>query len=112
MALPNAASTIATRDDVRAIVTYQAAYQLSLLSPINIIYRRKCFSFSPTKAVIAIRTEGRAVTMNKMQGPRDEVKLSGMRARGKVGNGRRVRLKYVGELVEELKIASSSVRSK
>jgi hypothetical protein len=60
---------------------------------------------------MAMRTAGRAVTMKKKQGPNEEERVSGMRVSGSVGNGRRVRLKDAGWLVE-LKIASVRVRSK
>ena len=61
---------------------------------------------------MAISTVGRAVTMKKKHGPREEDKVSGTRESGRVGKGRRVMLKAVG--VEEvlLKIASWRVRSK
>jgi len=49
--------------------------------------------------------------MKKKQGPREEDGVSGTRVRGRVGKGRRVRLKDVGWLVE-LRIASERVRSK
>ena len=44
---------------------------------------------------MAMRTVGRAVTMKKKQGPRDEERVSGTRDRGRVGNGLRVTLNDV-----------------
>lgn len=60
---------------------------------------------------MAITTVGRAVTMKKKQGPKDDESVSGTLERGRVGKGRRVMLKCVGLLVE-LRMASSRVRSK
>jgi len=110
-ALPSAAKIIPTSPEIILNVIYQLAYQLSRRRPINIIHLRRCFSFSLTRAFIAIRTAGSAVTMKKKQGPREEERVSGTRVRGRVGKGRRVRLKDVGWLVE-LRIASERVRSK
>ena len=93
-------------------VRYQDAYQDSRRRPINIMDRRRCFSFSPTRAFIAIRTTGRAVTMKKKQGPREEESVSGTRDSGSAGKGRRVTLKSIPCADVEFKIASSKVRSK
>lgn len=72
----------------------------------SIMHRLRCFSFSETRAFIAIRTVGRAVTMKKKQGPRLAERESGTRERGRVGKGRRVMLKVVGVPVA-LNMASS-----
>src|SRR5579871_1772024 len=101
----------ATRPPMMENVRYHEAYQDSLRRPISIIHRRRCFSFSPTRAFIAINTVGKAVTMKKKQGPRLEERVSGTRVRGSVGKGRRVILNDVGFRVA-LKIASSRDRSR
>ena len=44
---------------------------------------------------MAMRTVGRAVTMKKKHGPREEDRVSGTSDRGSVGNGLRVTLKDV-----------------
>lgn len=95
-AFPNPVKIIPTNPLIKLNVIYQLAYQLSLLKPISIMHLLRCFSFSLTKAFMAMRTAGRAVTMKKKQGPKEEDKVSGTRDRGSVGNGRRVRLKEVG----------------
>src|SRR5947207_14743476 len=110
-ALPRLVKIKATRPEITENVMYHEAYQLSLLRPISIIHRRRCFSFSPTKAFIAIRTAGKAVMMKKKEGPKDEETASGTRERGSVGKGRRVKLNEVGWEVE-FRIDSSRVRSK
>jgi hypothetical protein len=101
----------ATNAEMIVKVRYHDAYQLSRRKPINIIHLLRCFSFSPTRAFMAINTAGRAVTMKKKQGPREEERVSGTRDRGRVGKGRRVTLKDV-DCPVALNIDSWRVRSK
>jgi hypothetical protein len=109
-ALPRSARTRSTIAEMREKVRNHEAYQLSRASPMSIILRLSCFSFSRTSAFVAIIT-GSAVTMKKIHGPRDEDKVSGTRVRWRVGKGRRVRSKERLAPVEFV-IASSIVRSK
>jgi len=95
-AYPNEVKTRETKAEIMAYVMYHEEYHDSRRSPIKYIYRRSCFSFSPTREFIAINIAGRDVTMKKTEGPKDAVRESGTRVRARVGNGRSDMLNVVG----------------